>query len=106
MNNDLRIARRRLGPPQKPSCELLSQPGVGGNRRRWQSWSECQTETKHEFLVVKTLLPEPGDLKIASSGEVVFGRFIYPRGRTWKCAKNGPGRHRDIPHASVRGYER
>lgn len=33
---------------------------------------ECQTSTKHEFVVSKVLMPQQGDLKIASTGEVVF----------------------------------
>ena len=32
----------------------------------------CQTAAKDEFIVTKVLLPGPSDLKIASSGEVVF----------------------------------
>lgn len=40
---------------------------------------ECRTSTKHEFIVVKVLLPWPGDLKIASSGEVVFASSYIRR---------------------------
>lgn len=40
---------------------------------------ECRTEAKHELLVVKVMLPQPGDLKIASSGEVVFASSYLRR---------------------------
>jgi hypothetical protein len=40
---------------------------------------ECRTEARHDFLVVKILLPEPGDLKIASCGEVVFSSSYIRR---------------------------
>lgn len=40
---------------------------------------ECRTAAKHEFLVAKIFLPEPGDLKIASSGEVVFASSYIRR---------------------------
>ena len=33
---------------------------------------ECKTPAKHEFVVSKVLMPGAGDLKRASSGEVVF----------------------------------
>lgn len=40
---------------------------------------ECKAAVKHEFIVVKVLLPGPGDLKIASSGEVVFAASYIRR---------------------------
>lgn len=40
---------------------------------------ECKTTAKREFIVVKVLLPGPGDLKIASTGEVVFGSTYIRR---------------------------
>ena len=40
---------------------------------------DCRTAAKHEFLVVKILLPGLGDLKIASSGEVVFASSYIRR---------------------------
>lgn len=40
---------------------------------------ECRTAAKHEFLVVEILLPERGDIKIASSGEVVFASSYIRR---------------------------
>jgi NAD(P)-dependent dehydrogenase (short-subunit alcohol dehydrogenase family) len=40
---------------------------------------ECKTAVKHEFIVVKVLLPGPGDLKISSSGEVVFAASYIRR---------------------------
>lgn len=32
----------------------------------------CKTATKDDFLIARVLLPGPGDLKLASTGEVVF----------------------------------
>lgn len=40
---------------------------------------ERKTPAKHEFIVVNLLLPGEGDLKIASSGEVVFGSSYIRR---------------------------
>lgn len=40
---------------------------------------ESKTAVKHEFVVVKVLLPGPGDLKIASTGEVVFASSYIRR---------------------------
>ncbi|MGE3779530.1 MAG: ThiF family adenylyltransferase [Pirellulaceae bacterium] len=40
---------------------------------------ECRTPAKHELVMVKILLPQPGDLKIASSGEVVFASSYLRR---------------------------
>lgn len=33
---------------------------------------ECKVGNKHEYLIVKILLPQPGDLKVADVNEVVF----------------------------------
>jgi hypothetical protein len=40
---------------------------------------ECRTEGKHEFIVVEVAIPGPGDLKVASCGEVVFDSSFIRR---------------------------
>lgn len=40
---------------------------------------ECKTGKKHEFLLMKLLLPGPGDLKVAEVGEVVFDASFIRR---------------------------
>lgn len=78
MNVDLRIAERdwlRLRKQFEVSFRSSLAPETGA----LAVLGECRTGRKHEFIVSQILLPEPGELKLASNGALIFDASFVRR---------------------------
>lgn len=68
---DLRIAERDWSRLRN-HCASSFRSATSAETGALGLLGRCRTDAKEEFIVTKVVLPGPGDLKTASSGEVVF----------------------------------